>query len=157
LLGFAFLPLASAAAAADLGQPVNVPVVGMLVTHAAVNDPRRAAKRTQAGAVMLMGSPMFYVQRTRVAALALDEKLPTISMLNQAVEAGALLSYGQDLVEVWRRTAYYVDRLLKGAKPSDLPVEQVSTIRLAVNLKTAKALGITIPESILLRADEVIR
>jgi putative ABC transport system substrate-binding protein len=100
---------------------------------------------------------MFYVHRTRVAALALHETLPTMSMINQAVEAGALMSYGQDLAEVWKRTAYYVDRLLKGAKPSELPVEQVSTLRLAVNLKTARALRITIPESILVRADEVIR
>jgi len=100
---------------------------------------------------------MFYVHRSRVAALALEQRLPTISHLNQAVEAGALISYGQDLAEVWKRTAYYIDRLLKGAKPSELPVEQVSTLRLAVNLKTATALGVTIPQSILLRADEVIR
>jgi putative ABC transport system substrate-binding protein len=78
-------------------------------------------------------------------------------MIDQAVEAGALMSYGQDLSEVWARTAYYVDRLLKGAKPGDLPVEQVSKLKLAVNLKTAKALGVNIPESILLRGDEVIR
>jgi putative ABC transport system substrate-binding protein len=106
---------------------------------------------------MLLGSPMFYVYRTQVAALAIEEKLPTMSMINQAVEAGALMSYGQDLAEVWKRTAYYVDRLLKGARPSDLPFEQVSTLRLAVNLRTAKALGIAVPQSILQRADEVIR
>ena len=117
----------------------------------------KAAKHKKLGAVILVASPMWYVHRTRVAALAIDARLPTVSIINQAVEAGALISYGQDLSEVWARTAYYVDRLLKGAKPSDLPVEQVSKLKLAVNLKTAKALGITIPQSILLRADEVIR
>ena len=117
----------------------------------------KAAKRKKVGAVVLLGSPMWYVHRTRVAMLALDARLATVAMIDQAVEAGVLMSYGQDLSEVWARTAYYVDRLLKGAKASDLPVEQVSKLKLAVNLKTAKALGVNIPESILLRADEVIR
>ena len=106
---------------------------------------------------MLQQSPIFYVQRDRVAELALKAKLPTVSAYDYAAAAGALMSYGTDTAGNWKRAAYYVDRLLKGAKPSDLPVEQVSKFKLAVNLKTARALGITIPESILLRADEVIR
>jgi putative ABC transport system substrate-binding protein len=77
--------------------------------------------------------------------------------LDPIVEAGGLMSYGPDTLDTFGRAAYYVDRLLKGATPAELPVEQVSKIKLMVNLKTAKALGITIPESILLRADEVIR
>jgi len=117
----------------------------------------KAAKRNKAGAVLLRASPIFYVHRIRVASLAMDAKLPTIAFLQQFVEAGGLLSYGADIPNTFRRAAYYVDRLLKGAKPSDLPVEQVSKLILAVNLKTAKALKITIPESILLQADEVIR
>ena len=117
----------------------------------------KAAKRVKADAVMLLAAPIFYVDRARAASLARDAKLPTISSFNQFVEAGGLISYGADLFENWKRTAYYVDRLLKGAKPSDLPIEQVSKLKLAVNLKTAKALGITVPQSILLRADEVIR
>ena len=117
----------------------------------------KAAKRNKAGAVLLRASPIFYVHRTRVASLATDAKLPTVAFLQQFVEAGGLLSYGADIPNSFRRAAYYVDRLLKGAKPSDLPVEQVSKLILAVNLKTAKALGLTIPESILIRADEVIR
>ena len=137
--------------------------LGMRLELIEVRDPLdfepafKAAKRKKVGAVVLLGSPMWYVHRTRVSALALDARLATVAMIDQAVEAGALMSYGQDLSEVWARTAYYVDRLLKGAKPGDLPVEQVSKLRLAVNLKTAKALGVNIPESILLRADEVIR
>ncbi len=115
------------------------------------------AKLKKAGAVLLPISPISYEHRARIAALALDARLPTMSSFNQIVEAGGLISYGADVFDNWKRTAYYVDRLLKGARPSDLPVEQVSKFKLAINLKTAKALGITIPESILLRADEVIR
>ena len=115
----------------------------------------KAAKRKKAGAVLLVWSPTFYVHRAQVAALALETRLPTIAAF--AVENGALISYGADNSETFRRAAYYVDRLLKGVKPSDLPVEQMSKLKLAVNLKTAKALGLTIPQSILLRADEVIR
>jgi putative ABC transport system substrate-binding protein len=149
---------------ADLGELNRVAgSLGMWLELIEVRGPPefeqafKAVKRKKLGAVILLGSPMWYVNRARVAALALDARLPTVAMINQAVEAGALMSYGQDLSEVWARTAYYVDRLLKGAKPGDLPVEQVSKLTLAINLKTAKALGVTIPESMLLRADEVIR
>ena len=117
----------------------------------------RTAKHKKVEAVMLQSSPIFYVHRAKAATLALSAKLPTVSAYDYATAAGALMSYGTDSAGNWRRSAYYVDRLLKGARPSDLPVEQVSKFKLAVNLKTAKALGITIPESILLRADEVIR
>jgi putative ABC transport system substrate-binding protein len=117
----------------------------------------RAAKRKKAGAVLLVATPIWYVHRTQVAALALDARMPLVSSFHVSVEAGALMSYGHDLTERNKLAAYYVDRMLKGAKPSDLPVQQVSRLKFAVNLKTAKALGITLPESILLRADEVIR
>jgi putative tryptophan/tyrosine transport system substrate-binding protein len=117
----------------------------------------RAAKNNNAGAVMLMWSPLFYVNRMRIAASALDASLPTISDLDSVAEAGCMLSYGSDTYFPFERSAYFVDRLLKGAKAADLPVEQISKLKLAVNLKTAKVLGITIPQSILVRADEVIR
>jgi len=117
----------------------------------------KTAKRNSAGALILTFSPWFWVHQARIAELALEAKLPTVSEYFQLVEAGGLLSYGSFGPDNWVRAAYYVDRLLKGARVADLPVEQVSTFRLVVNLKTAKALGITIPQSILLRADEVIR
>jgi len=117
----------------------------------------KSARRDKAGAVLLTWSPVFYVHRDRVAALALDSALPTISDLDVEAQAGCLLSYGSGAYDSFQRAAYFVDRLLKGAKASELPVEQISTLKLVVNLKTANALAITIPESILLRADEVIR
>jgi ABC-type uncharacterized transport system substrate-binding protein len=115
----------------------------------------KVAKQKKVGAVLLVWSPTFYVHRDRVAELQLETGLPTISAF--ATENGALMSYGSDPFEPWRRAAYYVDRLLKGAKPADLPVEQVSKFKLTINAKTAKALKVKLPESILLRADEVIR
>ena len=115
----------------------------------------KAAKKKKDGAVLLVWSPTFFAHRDQVAALALKARLPTVSAF--AMGDGALISYGGDGNAAFKRAAYYVDRLLKGAKPSELPVEQVATFRLVVNLKTAKALGLTIPQSILLRADEMIR
>jgi putative ABC transport system substrate-binding protein len=117
----------------------------------------KAAKAAKVGAVFMTWSPAFWVNRAQVAGLALEARLPAISDMEAVTEAGCLLSYGADAHYNWERAAYFVDRLLKKADPADLPVEQISKLTLAVNLKTAKALGITIPESILLRADEVIR
>ena len=115
----------------------------------------KAAKQKKDGAVLFVWSPTFFAHRDRVAALALKARLPTVSAF--AMGDGALISYGGDANAAFKRVAYYVDRLMKGAKPSDLPVEQVATFRLVVNLKTAEALGLTVPQSILLRADEAIR
>ena len=115
----------------------------------------KTARAKRAGAILLVWSPTFYVHRAEVAALALRTRMPTVAAF--AVENGALISYGADNAETFKRAAYYVDRLLKGAKPGELPVEQMSKLKLSVNLRTAKTLGITIPESILQRADEVIR
>ena len=117
----------------------------------------KTAKRKRAGAVLLVYSGAFYAERSRIAEQALEERVPTMSWLKQLTEAGGLMSYGPDARDSYRRIAYFVDRLLKGDNPSDLPLEQSTQFRLIVNLKTAKALGITIPQSILLRADEVIR
>ena len=119
----------------------------------------KAAKAKKAGAVMVLFSPVFYSMpwRPRLAQAALEARLPTVFQDSDNVKAGGLISYGTDVADDWGRAAYFVDRLLKGAKPQDLPVERVSKFKLVINLKTAKALGLTVPQSILLRADEVIQ
>lgn len=117
----------------------------------------KSAKARKAGAVIMNFSPVFWINRTRIAAIALEAGLPTISDMQILGHSGCLLAYGSDGIYNWERGAYFVDRLLKGANAAELPVEQLSKLTLVVNLKTAKALGITIPQSILLRADEVIR
>lgn len=115
------------------------------------------ATKKKADALMVLGSAHSYVARDQIAKLALQHKLPTISGGDALVRAGGLISYGADLLAAWGRTAYFVDRVLKGASPAGLPIEQPTQYFLVVNLRTAKAQGITVPESILLRADEVIR
>jgi putative ABC transport system substrate-binding protein len=117
----------------------------------------KSAKIKRAGAVMLVWSPVFYVHQARVAALGLKSELPVFTDLGTLAEVGALLSYGSDRDYNLVRAAYFVDRLLKGAKAAELPVEQISNLKLVVNLRTAKALEISVPQSVLLRADEVIR
>jgi putative ABC transport system substrate-binding protein len=99
---------------------------------------------------------LFLTERRRIGELAIAAQLPVVYGLREHVEAGGLMSYGIDLRENWRRVAAYVDKILKGAKPADLPFEQPTKFELVVNLKAAKALGLTIPEAFLLRADEVI-
>ena len=84
-------------------------------------------------------------------------RLPAIYDLRPYVEAGGLISYGPNIIDIWRRSAVYVDKILKGATPADLPIEQPTKFELVINLKTAKALGLTTPQSLLLRADEVIQ
>jgi putative ABC transport system substrate-binding protein len=102
-------------------------------------------------------SPMFFTERQRIADLAMKQGLPMMVGAREYAEAGALASYGADYVDLFRRVAVYVDRILKGAKPADLPIEQPTKFELVINLKTARALGLTIPPSLLLRADQVIQ
>jgi putative ABC transport system substrate-binding protein len=109
-----------------------------------------------ADAVMVLFSSMLHTNRARIAAVALKTGMPTMCLLS-FVQAGALVSYAPDRSAVLARVVYMIDRLFKGAKPSELPVEQAAKFVLAVNQGTAKKLGIAIPDSILLRADEVIR
>jgi len=106
--------------------------------------------------MLVIGDPTVGIHRNRIAELALKSQLPTVSTLRESVQAGLLMSYGTDFHRLWRRAATYVDKILKGTKPHDLPVEQPTEFELVVNLKTAKALGLTIPQSLLLRADRVI-
>lgn len=112
--------------------------------------------RDNADAVLVGAAPFFTLHKQQIAELALKYRLPSVFGNRSIVEAGGLMSYAQNFVENYQRSATYVDRILKGAKPGDLPVEQPTQFDLVVNLKTAKALGLTIPQSILLRADEVI-
>jgi putative tryptophan/tyrosine transport system substrate-binding protein len=109
------------------------------------------------GAVLVLGDNMFEDQRSRIVQLLARSKLPTIHFARIFVEAGGLMSYAPDQNDVYRRAATFVEKILKGVKPADLPVEQPTKSELVINLKTAKALGLTIPSSVLLRADEVIQ
>ena len=113
-----------------------------------------AAERAEA--VLLLADPMTFVHRARLAELAVKHRLPLMGSLSGYAEAGSVMSYWADGTELSRRTASYVDKILKGAKPQELPIEQPTKYELVVNLKTAKALGLTIPVSVLARADKVI-
>jgi len=116
----------------------------------------RTAKAEKIDAMYVTPSPMFSRQRARLAELAIKHRLPGIYEDKAYVEAGGLMSYGPSFVDLFHRAASYVDRIFKGAKAGDLPIEQPAKFELVVNLKTAKALGLTIPPSLLLRADQVI-
>jgi len=106
---------------------------------------------------LIVATDAFFVQhRRQISALALKNRLPSISGLTLYAKAGLLMSYGSDLAANWRQSAKYIDKILKGAKPADLPVEQSTTFRFVINLKTAKELGIAISNELMLRADEVI-
>jgi ABC-type uncharacterized transport system substrate-binding protein len=111
----------------------------------------------RAGALIVLGDTMFFGHRTRIADHAVRRRLPTAFGASEYAEAGGLLAYGPSLVDGYRRAATFVDKILKGAKPADLPVEQPTKFELVINLKTAKALGLTIPQSVLLRADQIIQ
>ena len=109
-----------------------------------------------AGALVQQDDAVFTAHRVQIAALALKKRLPMISGLNEFVEAGGLMAYGPHLGDLYRRAAMQVDKILKGSKPADMPVELPTKFELVINLKTAKALGLTIPQSLLQRADQVI-
>jgi putative ABC transport system substrate-binding protein len=113
--------------------------------------------RARAGALTVLGSTMFISERRRLVDLAAKNRLPAVYARREYVDAGGLMSYGSNIADLFRRTATYVDKILKGAKPADLPVEQPTKFELVINLKTAKALRLTIPQSVLGRADEVIQ
>jgi putative ABC transport system substrate-binding protein len=109
-----------------------------------------------AQALIVTGSPMLLAERRSIVKLAMANRWPTIAGQNEVAEQGALLSYGAERVALYRRSAYYVDRILKGAKPGDLPIEQPTRFELVLNMKTAKTLGLTIPQPFLMRVDRVI-
>jgi putative ABC transport system substrate-binding protein len=110
-----------------------------------------------ANAMTLFPSPMFYAEQRRLVDLAVTHRLPVIYSFREAVDLGGLMSYGTYIPDLFRQAATFVDKILKGAKPADLPVQQPTKFDLVINLKTAKALGLTIPQSVLLQADDVIQ
>ena len=142
------------------GAAVNL---GIDVQSVGVRDPTEldqafeTIKRRDVQGVLVVGGTFTWMHRQKLADLALRHHLPSLHHVRDGVTAGALLSYGPDLVDISYKGAAYVVKILKGAKPGELPVEQPTLFKLSVNEKTAKALGIKIPESIMLRADEVIR
>jgi len=115
-----------------------------------------AIYRERANGVIVVGDPLLFPARAQILRLAASRRIPVMGSWREYVEAGALLSYGVYSFDRWKRAAVYIDKVLKGAKPAELPVEQPNTFELWVNLKTAKAFGITVPRSILQRADRVI-
>jgi putative tryptophan/tyrosine transport system substrate-binding protein len=116
-----------------------------------------AMTREHADALVVLSNPLFFGHRRQLAELAVKHRLPAIFLFREYVEAGGLMAYGANLNAMYRRAAYYVDRILKGTKPADLPVEQPVKFELVINLKTAQALDLTIPPTLLFQADEVIK
>jgi putative tryptophan/tyrosine transport system substrate-binding protein len=116
----------------------------------------KTARSVRAGAVLIIAGPRAVENRSLIAEVALKSRMPLMSQFSQMAEAGALLSYGPDLNDLFRRAGSYVHRILKGARPGDLPIEQPSKYELVLNLRTAKALSLSIPHSLVLRADQVI-
>ncbi|HYB73497.1 MAG TPA: ABC transporter substrate-binding protein [Candidatus Sulfotelmatobacter sp.] len=137
-------------------KPMGI-AVQAVEARGAEDLPGAFAAMAGAGAVVVLADPLTIAQRGRIMGLALSHKLPAISDTRQFADAGGLVAYGPSLLDSFRRAATYVDKILKGAKPADLPVEQPTRFELVVNLQTAKALGLTIPRSILDRADHVIQ
>jgi putative tryptophan/tyrosine transport system substrate-binding protein len=117
----------------------------------------RAASKERADAVLVLGGPVLNSERTQVVELAVKNRLPAIYNVADYVEAGGLMTYGVSVTDLFRRAATYVDKILKGAKPADLPVEQPTKFEFIINLKAAKQIGLTIPPNVLARADKVIK
>jgi putative ABC transport system substrate-binding protein len=115
-----------------------------------------AMARERVEALLVVSDSIFNAHRARLADLAARSRLPAAYGIRESVEAGGLMSYGPSFLDFYRRSATYVDKILKGAKPADLPVEQPTTFELVMNLKTAKGLGLTIPQSLLRQADQII-
>jgi len=164
---------ASKSPVALLSNPVNLSVfpemetasraLGLQLRRVEVGEPNdldrafSSMAKERVGAVFVEGPGMFFFQRRHIAELAVKNRLPTMFEYREYVDAGGFISYGPSYTDLFRRAAAYVDKILKGANPGELPVERAARFELVINLKTAKALGVTIPQSVLMRADEVIR
>jgi putative ABC transport system substrate-binding protein len=137
--------------------------LGVKLQYLEIQDPQnienvfRAASKGRAGAVLVLSSPVATFQRTQIAEMAAKSRLPAIYPQSDHVDAGGLIFYGPSIADLYRRAATYVDKILKGAKPADLPVEQPKKFELIINLKAAKQIGLTIPPNVLARADRVIK
>ena len=136
--------------------------LGLKLTYVEVRTPGdidgafREISVEKLSAVLILPQPLAFAHRGRLAQLALTHRVVTMVTWREAAEAGALMAYATPIVEFMRRQPYFIDRILRGAKPSDLPIEQGTKSELTINLKTAKALGLTLPPSLLLRAHHVI-
>jgi ABC-type uncharacterized transport system substrate-binding protein len=117
----------------------------------------KTAKQKQVNAIIIGGGRLFFAERKQIVDLAVKHRMPAIYPQEEFVDDGGLMSYGTDNADLYRRTAHYVDKILKGAKPADLPVEQPTKFELIINLKAAKQIGLTVPPNVLARADKVIR
>ena len=137
--------------------------LGVTVTPVEVREPEdiegafATIAREKVDGLLILGQPILLGERDKVARLALEQRLPAVVAFGELAQAGVLMSYGSRVLDDLRRMPIYIDRILKGAKPGELPVEQPNRFYLTVNLKTAKAIGLMIPQSLLLRADEVIQ
>jgi putative tryptophan/tyrosine transport system substrate-binding protein len=136
---------------------------GVQLQYLDVKDPKDVkgaledARKRHADAAIVLASAIFISQRSQLADLAVKNRLPAVYQASEYVEAGGLMTYGASITDLFRRAATYVDRILKGAKPADIPVEQPTTFELIINLKAAREIGLTIPPNVLARADRVIR
>jgi ABC-type uncharacterized transport system substrate-binding protein len=157
---------ATAASVVELKEvlPVAARALGLAVRSWEVRDANGFEKVFAAlnkerpdGLYVAGGGPLLRANEKRIVGFALNSRLPSVYVNREPVDAGGLLYYGADLADSYRRIAYYVDRILKGTKPADLPVEQPTKFELVINLKTAKQIGVTIPQSMLYRADKVIK
>jgi putative ABC transport system substrate-binding protein len=149
----AVLQMSEAQAAA---RALGLDVATMEIRQAADIAPAFEALNGRAQALYVAADPLVTATRVRINTLALGARLPTMHGFRELAEAGGLMSYGANFLELYRRTGDYVDKILRGAKPADLPVEQPTKFDLVINLTTAKALGLAVPPSLLARADEVI-
>jgi len=141
---------------ADAARTLGVEVTTFEMRQAADIDSAFDTIKGQAQALYVVPVPLLFANRVRINTLALAARLPTFSLVREYVDVGGLISYGPNWPDMWRRAADFVDKILRGANPTDIPIEQPTKFDLVINLTTAKALGITIPEPFLLRADEVI-
>jgi putative ABC transport system substrate-binding protein len=139
----------------DAARPIDVRLVSISVRDSIERAVVAFAEEPDGGLVVLP-NPVALENRDQIASLAVRYRLPAVYFLRPYVTSGGLMSYGPDLADQYRGAASYVDRILRGEKPADLPVQQPTKFELLVNLKTAKAIGLTIPQSIFVRADEVI-
>ena len=117
----------------------------------------KTAKQKQVNAIMTISNPSFFAERKRIVELAGKYRLPAIYFQKEFVDEGGLMSYGADYTDLYRRAAVYVDKILKGAKPADLPVQQATTFEFVINLKAAKQIGLTVPPEVLARANRLIK
>ena len=143
--------------------PVAARALGLTVRSWEVRDANgfekvfAALNKERPDGLYVTSGGLMSANQKRIAGFALKSRLPSVYSSREDVDAGGLMSYRADLADSYRRVAYYVDRILKGAKPADLPVEQPTKFELVINLKTAKQIGVTIPQSLLYRADKVIK